>query len=89
MDVDDLAYPETVQYFAKYRPDLAPEEVLSFIEDFKGKSRDTESETEQEIWDVYCRFHHQLLEATKTEPLPLSLSSSVLPLPNQASGKPC
>jgi hypothetical protein len=89
MDVDDLAYPETLQYFAKYRPDLDPEEVLGFIEDFKGKSRDTESETEQEIWDVYCRLRRQFLEATKTEPLPPSLSSSVSPLPNQASGKPC
>jgi hypothetical protein len=88
MDVDDLAYPEVLRYFAKYRPDLGSEEVLGFIEDFKGKSRDTESETEQEIWDVYCRLRHHFLEATKTEPLPLSLSSSVLPLPNQASGKP-
>jgi len=28
-------------------------------------------------------------EGIKREPLPPSLSSSVLPLPNQASGKPC
>ena len=38
---------------------------------------------------MYCCFHHELLEVIKTEPLPLLLSSSVLPLPNQASSKPC
>jgi len=37
---------------------------------------------------VYCRFRHQLLEIIKAKPLRPSLSSSILPLPNHASGKP-
>jgi len=48
-----------------------PEGVLSFIEDFKGKNWDSESETEQEIWDVYGRFCNQSGEGIKREPLPL------------------